>query len=134
MEQRVEEWVTRAEIDLESAELLRSNSKVYPSTLFHVHQAIEKALKAVLEERGATVPKSHDLQQLFTLVSQDPGAPHLEAETLNEVNAVYLMSRYPPAAHTEDDAPPTAETIDRLVRAARTYVSRITDFIQRSTS
>jgi hypothetical protein len=40
---------------------------------FHAQQAVEKAVKARLDELGTAYPKTHDLDELFSLVA-DAGA------------------------------------------------------------
>jgi HEPN domain-containing protein len=42
---------------------------------FHAQQTIEKALKAVLESRGADFPYTHDLGRLFELLEDSGAAP-----------------------------------------------------------
>lgn len=42
---------------------------------FHAQQAVEKALKAVLEVRGVDYPRTHDIARLFSLLGDSGGAP-----------------------------------------------------------
>ena len=49
MKKNVEEWIERAEHDLEAAQLLLDWEAHSDIVLFHIHQAIEKYLKGFLK-------------------------------------------------------------------------------------
>ncbi|MDD5453822.1 MAG: HEPN domain-containing protein, partial [Candidatus Bipolaricaulis sp.] len=61
MDPRVENWLNSARYDLAAArDMLAAGRFVY--TIFFSHLAVEKALKAkVQEETGKTPPRVHDL-------------------------------------------------------------------------
>jgi HEPN domain-containing protein len=62
-------WFQKARNDLISANLILSQPVGPTDTAcFHVQQAIEKALKAVLTFHGIDFPKTHDLVRLLDLV------------------------------------------------------------------
>ncbi|WP_309710161.1 HEPN domain-containing protein [Armatimonas sp.] len=65
------EWVDKAEGDLATAlrERRARKSPNYDSACFHAQQCAEKYLKAVLQENGISIPKTHDLQLLLNLIS-----------------------------------------------------------------
>lgn len=59
----------KAEGDYRVAELLAGGSEPFHDQLcFHCQQAVEKYLKALLEERGQHIPKTHDLDDLLRLL------------------------------------------------------------------
>jgi HEPN domain-containing protein len=61
------EWVRKAEEDYQVAVQTHQGPKPFHNTVcFHCQQAAEKYLKAILEENGWTVPKTHDLDELCT--------------------------------------------------------------------
>jgi len=63
------EWVKKAEDDLGVArKLLRGRLRYPDQVCFHCQQAIEKYLKAMLQEAGVAFPKTHDLLQLVDLL------------------------------------------------------------------
>ena len=49
---------------------------------FHAQQAVEKAIKAVLEARGVDYPRTHDLARLLELLDASGGAPPDRDEAL----------------------------------------------------
>jgi HEPN domain-containing protein len=64
------EWVAKAEGDFATAgrEVRARNTPNYDAACFHAQQAAEKYLKAVLQEHGSTVPRTHNLITLLELV------------------------------------------------------------------
>ena len=65
------EWVLKAEEDFLAAGALNLRRKrpLWNIVSFHVQQAVEKYLKARLEEAGLSIPKTHDLLHLLNLVA-----------------------------------------------------------------
>src|ERR1700691_65874 len=71
MKASTREWVLKAEEDfLAAAALNRLRKKpLWNIVCFHVQQAVEKYLKARLEEAGLSVPRTHDLLHLLNLAT-----------------------------------------------------------------
>lgn len=62
MKRLTREWVRKAEVDHRAAlKLGRGKDRLHDATCFHCQQSAEKYLKALLEELGQTVPKTHNL-------------------------------------------------------------------------
>jgi HEPN domain-containing protein/predicted nucleotidyltransferase len=60
------EWVEKAETDFRVARVLyRSRDSFSEPICFHCQQAAEKYLKALMQELGITVPRTHELQDLL---------------------------------------------------------------------
>jgi HEPN domain-containing protein len=72
MKASTREWVVKAEEDFLAASALnlRRKKPLWNVVCFHSQQAVEKYLKARLEEAGQAVPKTHDLLFLLNLVAQ----------------------------------------------------------------
>src|SRR2546421_347001 len=67
MKKTTREWVGKAEDDYRLAvKLARSKERFHDQRCFHCQQAAEKYLKALLEELGLSVEKTHELDQLLT--------------------------------------------------------------------
>jgi HEPN domain-containing protein len=76
MKKTTREWVRKAEADYRGANrLARGPDRLHDLVCFCCQQSAEKYLKALLEEAGQTVPKTHDLDKLLTLVQ--PGGATL---------------------------------------------------------
>jgi HEPN domain-containing protein len=68
---RPHSWLRRARSNLARARLLAGQPEVvFEDLCFDAQQAAEKALKAVLVQRGLAFPKTHALAELLTLVAR----------------------------------------------------------------
>ncbi|MCL4869802.1 MAG: HEPN domain-containing protein [Anaerolineae bacterium] len=89
------EWLNRAEDDLAAAGLLLSQSQLTNLAAFHAQQAVEKVLKAVLEESSGAAVKTHSLTRLYNLVESQMSVIDMDPDMLDRLEAVYIESRYP---------------------------------------
>lgn len=74
----VQQWLKKAESDLESARiLLNTEVNDYFPCAFHSQQAAEKFVKAYLVRHQVEFRKTHDLEELLNLTdSVDPSLSH----------------------------------------------------------
>lgn len=71
MKRLTKEWVAKAEADFQVANtLIESRPPVHDARCFHCQQAAEKYLKALLEELGLKIPRTHNLEDLMSLLLQ----------------------------------------------------------------
>ena len=88
------EWLARAEDDLLAAEILLAQPELTNMVAFHAQQAVEKTLKAVLEESAIAAVRTHSLTRLYSLIE-----PYIsisvDQDMLDRLEAVYIQSRYP---------------------------------------
>src|SRR5947209_20119088 len=69
MKRQTAQWVLKAEEDMEAARSLAGLPKPKrDAACFHCQQAAEKYLKALLQELGLAVPRTHDLEDLLDLL------------------------------------------------------------------
>src|SRR5438309_3511145 len=69
MKRSTREWVRKAESDCQlAAAIARRNEPFHDEQCFHCQQAAEKYLKALLEELGLAVPRTHTLKDLLALL------------------------------------------------------------------
>lgn len=64
----------------------------YQIAIFHCHQAVEKFLKAILNEQGKHIPKIHDLIKLATLTQIE--IPKQIIHMIQDLNPHYMPPRY----------------------------------------
>ena len=70
MKKLTREWVRKAESDYRGAnQLARSRPPVHDLICFCSQQCAEKYLKALVEEQGLVVPRTHDLEDFFLIRS-----------------------------------------------------------------
>jgi HEPN domain-containing protein len=106
MKASTREWVLKAEEDFLAATALNRRRKrpLLNIVCFHVQQAVEKYLKARLEEAGLSLPKTHDLPHLLnlTLPAEPLWSSYHAAFSLLVSYAV--RTRYPGNSVTKSDA------------------------------
>lgn len=69
MKKLTAEWVRKAEEDYQVAVSTHSGGgRFHNAVCFHSQQPVEKYLKALMEECGVSIPRTHDLNYLRTLL------------------------------------------------------------------
>lgn len=94
MKQITQDWLEAASIDIESTGYLLQNERLTGQVAFHAQQAIEKALKALIEENGDRVPKVHSLSKLFDSCSIYIDF-QFDDDLVIALDSLYIESRYP---------------------------------------
>ncbi len=96
MKKATRDWVRKAEGDHRAAEKVAAgNDPLHDETCFHCQQCAEKYLKALLEQLGLHIPKTHDLGHLLDLAA--PSRPRLRSlrRGLIFLNQFAVDIRYP---------------------------------------
>ena len=88
----VREYLESANSHLNAVEVLMGRG-LYSLAVFHMHQALEFLLKALLVKQGHTPMKTHNLYILVRNLELDPS----EKQFLRELTIHYYASRYPDA-------------------------------------
>lgn len=94
MKQSTREWLNAAGDDLITIENLLDNPILTNVIAFHAQQAIEKSLKAIIEENGVVFIKTHNLQSLFLKIEEIIPFD-VNERIISELDRLYLDSRYP---------------------------------------
>lgn len=119
-----ERWLEFANDDLVMAEYALSGG-IFRQACFHSQQAVEKALKGLLQARRGTHPKSHSLEERLLY---DSGTHEDLREWRAEWNLdlFYLPTRYADALPgLLPTGEPTQADAERALQAARAIVSEI---------
>ena len=88
------EWLARAEDDLAAARLLLAQEDLTNVVAFHAQQAVEKTLKAAIEELRLALVRTHSLTRLYELIRLH--YPVIDdMDMLDRLEAVYVATRYP---------------------------------------
>src|SRR5262249_6360499 len=96
MKRKTAQWVRKAEEDWAGARALAARKPPLPDLVcFHCQQAAEKYLKALLQENGAAVPKTHDLRDLQNLVLPHDATLAILRRPLLSLNRYSVDYRYP---------------------------------------
>jgi HEPN domain-containing protein len=94
MKKETECWLNAAEDDLGVIREIIGNGNLTNMVAFHSQQAIEKCMKAILEEREANVLRTHNIITLRGKVEKyiDIGVCQ---DIFDQINELYIDSRYP---------------------------------------
>ncbi|WP_291766988.1 HEPN domain-containing protein [Caldivirga sp. UBA161] len=125
MREEAEKWFKQALEDLATAKDTIATGHYYASA-FWAQQAAEKALKALLLDKGK-IERTHDLNHLLNVIKEEVGMPvdEIRAE-VNKLTLHYIISRYPNAANTvpyllynKDDAEELVKKAEKVVEWVR---------------
>lgn len=94
MKASTKQWLEFAQTDLRSCENNLNDEFVTNVVAFHAQQAVEKAFKALIEEKGIRMSRIHNLTRLLALTESFLISPIDETE-LEVLDNVYTSSRYP---------------------------------------
>jgi HEPN domain-containing protein len=118
MKRAAREWAGKAEDDYQAAQVLAQNKqRLYDQLCFHCQQSAEKYLKAILEELGLSIQKTHELELLLNqLLPHHPSLRSLR-RGVKFLSNFSVTIRYPGDNATGRQAKSALRWAD-LVRAA----------------
>jgi HEPN domain-containing protein len=88
------DWLRYARSDLALAQVPAGKGILLETLCYHLHQAAEKSIKAVLVSRAIPFPKTHNLKILLELVPPTCTVPDAVQQSV-VLTAYAVMSRYP---------------------------------------
>ena len=94
MKEDTKRWIAYAEENIRAAEILKEND-LYNSSLHNIQQAVEKTLKAFLIEKGLKLRKTHSINELKILLSQNNIIITITDDEIELLDSIYLPSKYP---------------------------------------
>ena len=94
MKKDTELWLTYAEENLKSSELLLHSSLFNPC-LQNSQQAIEKFLKALLIEFAISLFKTHSIRELVGKLADIGVGISISEDDIDLLDSIYLPSKYP---------------------------------------
>ena len=115
------EWMRRARSNLARARAGRVAPEVLLEDLcFDAQQAAEKAIKAVLVDRGIPFPKTHDLIALLTLLANSGMPIPEDIKEADDLTGYAVEARYPCSGEevTEEEDRRASELTGRVYRWA----------------
>lgn len=133
MKPTTHEWLTRAAEDLAAAQLLLSRPDLTNVVAFNAQQAVEKALKAVIEELDLGFVRTHSLTRLYELVR--PHHPIVgDMDMLDRLDSVYIEARYPGDMGLLPTSKPTSDEATNLFEFANDIFQRLQTSLQDTVS
>jgi HEPN domain-containing protein len=115
MTPQTREWLRKAESDRRLARTAFSlRPPEYDGACFHSQQAVEKYLKGLLNERGQSIPKTHDLLALVDrLLPSDPALQPLRTP-VSRLTVYAVLYRYPGVRSNKQRATTALTTVERV--------------------
>jgi HEPN domain-containing protein len=116
-------WIKKAEADFAAAKQLgRRRDPLHDIVCFHCQQCAEKYLKALLEERGQRVPRTHLLVSLLPLLA--PHYPSLRSlrAGLDFLTRFAVDTRYPGDQASKRQAQAALRWVDKVRKVVRTLL------------
>lgn len=120
MKKLTREWVRKAEADVAAArKLATSRPPISDPACFHCQQAAEKYFKALLQQAGLPVPRTHDLSYLLALLlPQEPLLASL-GRAANALTQFAVTYRYPGSHANPRQARTALRYLERVRRELR---------------
>ena len=116
-EDRLRDWIEKADHDLGTAVVINQYIPDYSDTLaFHCQQATEKYIKCLLEKHSIPFKRSHDLRYLLDLLEDAIPLDKEIYESIMKLNAFGIEIRYP-----DIKIELTAKDRDEAIQIARDF-------------
>lgn len=114
------EWVEKAEGDRHTArrEMRARAHPNYDAACFHAQQCAEKYLKALLQERGYAIVRTHSLDALAKPLAGEPGVAAL-LPVLRSLTAFAVETRYPGKSANRALARDAVQHMEEVRRTSR---------------
>ena len=122
-------WMRQADGDMAIARA-RIDGILIEHRLFHIQQAVEKALKGVLVARGLPYPRTHNILILIEKLRAGGVSVPEEAEDAKNFTEFESLTRYPvdfadtDMELTEEHCEVAAEIADTVLEWAKTEIAR----------
>jgi HEPN domain-containing protein len=126
-------WLESAKMDLDNVEYIKKDEHLTPVIAFHSQQAVEKSLKAILEEGNLDTPKTHDLIYLFK-ESSKVCELDLDKKKLTKLNELYIEARYPGELGLLPEGKPTLTDAQQFYEFARDIYNRVKQTLEKNHS
>ena len=120
MKRLTAQWVRKAESDYEVArQIARGNEPHHDEVCFHCQQCAEKYLKALLEELGQPVPRTHILEDLIALLVLHQARLRTFRLGSRILTRFAVATRYPGTNATKREANSAIRWADKFRSVAR---------------
>ena len=121
MKRQTAKWILKAEEDWQGAnELAALTPPLRDLVGFHCQQAAEKYLEALLQDRGAVVPKTHNLKDLLNLLLPHDATLATLRRILQPLTRYAVEYRYPGVRATTRRMKAALRHAERVRREVRT--------------
>lgn len=128
MKESTQQWLDFAKADLINCERILEDEFLTTIVAFHSQQVVEKCFKALIEEKGLSIPRIHSLIRLYQVVEGFLENP-IEPRELLALDSVYTSSRYPSDIGMIATGKPTPQDAKEFYESAKIIFDAITKLI-----
>jgi len=128
MKQISREWLDAASDDLLTIESIINNPGLTNIAAFHAQQAIEKSLKALIEDKSLPFVRTHNIQTLVLRI-EDYVVLNVNEMVIAELDRLYIDARYPGELGLMPSGKPTLEEARGYYSEARNIYSQVKDLL-----
>lgn len=125
-------WLREVDDELDTAVLLLEHGR-YRAAALHSQQAAEKALEALVIERGGRPPRTHDLAEILNTARAAGWTVPVDPDAAVFLSSIY-RGRYPTDEGLLPYGEPTADDAPRAVNAAREVVAAVREALNRESA
>jgi HEPN domain-containing protein len=131
MKEITRRWIEYSERDFNLAKELLPNEYYANHCVYHSEQAIEKIIKAVLEEKKIRFPKIHSVRTLFSLLPDNVKTRvEIEESELDLVDDIFVESKYPPDIGTLPTGFPSIDDAKQIFEIAETIYHPLLTYLK----
>jgi len=124
---QTKEWLKAGYADLRSISHIINDDFLTHIVAFHSQQAIEKTLKAILENENKRIPRVHKLENLISRVDFNL---KVDEEIIEILDELYIDSRYPSDMGLLPYGKPTLEDAKKFYDTAKNIFDEVCSIFQ----
>jgi len=128
MKQLTREWLNSAGDDLLTIENILDNPNLTNIVAFHSQQAIEKSIKAIVEEFNIVSIKTHNLESLLIKI-ENVISISVNELIISELDRLYIDARYPGDLGLMPDGKPTLVEAKIYYQEAQKIIRQVEIFL-----
>ena len=126
-----EEWLKKAQEDLDVVGEIISKEHLTNMVAFHSQQAVEKALKAIIEEFEIGFEKTHNLERLIGIVRKQINID-VDLDMIKRLDEVYISTRYPSDLGLLPSGKPSIQDAKELFNFADALYHKVKNLLEQS--
>ncbi len=128
MKRQTEYWLESAEDDLLLIEEIIRNEYLTHMVAFHSQQAIEKSMKAVLEEKESHVPRIHNIITLRGKI-ENYIKIDVDQDIFDQINELYIDARCPTELGLLPGGKPSRKVAEKFFNMATEIYETIKNYL-----
>jgi HEPN domain-containing protein len=126
-----EEWLKKAQEDLDVVGEIISKEHLTNMVAFHSQQAVEKTLKAIIEEFEIGFEKTHNLERLIGIVRKQINVD-VDLVMIKRLDEVYISTRYPSDLGLLPSGKPSIQDAKELFNFADALYHKVKNLLEQS--